>query len=162
MSLAWGLSASVLLLLCVVIAVIITLLVGVAQRLHRLHIRRDLAAAKLDEALVGRAHIAQIAAPQLTALSAAALQAEGFSPARIEAENALTKALTQLLSGESAVTLSHTHPQLREAQLRVQYARRFYNDAVADTAALERRWSVRVFRLAGTAAPAQFVNILDS
>ena len=46
--------------------------------------------------------------------------------------------------------------QLIDAEVRVQLAHRFYNDAVADTRALRLRSLVRAFRLGGTAPLPEF------
>jgi 8-oxo-dGTP pyrophosphatase MutT (NUDIX family) len=51
--------------------------------------------------------------------------------------------------------------ELADAEQRVVLARRVHNDAVRDTNALRRRWSVRWFRLAGTAAQPEYFEIAE-
>ena len=59
---------------------------------------------------------------------------------------------------ESSQSSGDVPAELRDAHTRVELARRFYNDAVADTLALQLRPMVRFFRLGGTAVVPQFAT----
>lgn len=133
-----------------------------AQRLDRLHVRTDAAAAALRAALDRRAVVARtIAAVQQPevglALRAAADAAENAAAAEREtAENELTRvlaALRELPTGLAA--------ELAEAEQRVMIARRVHNDAVRDTLALRATLLVRWLRLAGAAGPPHYFEIAD-
>jgi hypothetical protein len=171
--------------LAVVVAILLSMWVTFTiTRLDRLHARVDAAWAALDGQLVRRAaallHAAESpdsGAPQRLRPPSeqAAKQALGIKDAkrhasvdlddyratRQAAENAVGRMLGEL--GEVAVML---HPraadELREGAVRVQVARRFYNDAVRDTRALRSRRMPRLLRLAGHRAMPQFFDIDDS
>ncbi|HEY3260691.1 MAG TPA: NUDIX domain-containing protein [Pseudonocardiaceae bacterium] len=133
-----------------------------AQRLDRLHVRTDAAAAALRAALDRRAVVARtIAALQQpdvgAALRAAADAAEHAAPAEREAaENELTRALAALLELPAELGV-----ELADAEQRVMIARRVHNDAVRDTLALRGTRLVRWLRLAGTAGPPRYFEIAD-
>lgn len=121
-----------------------------AQRLNRLHIRTDAALASLQAALDRRAAVVGALLPEVRELAAAAegvALAHGAIDERISHERDLSLALAGV--GERP-------EQLTDAEVRVQLAHRFYNDAVADTRALRLRPLVRVLRLGGTAPLPEF------
>ncbi|AZA11554.1 hypothetical protein [Corynebacterium gerontici] len=122
-----------------------------AQRLHRLHIRTDAALASLQSALDRRAAIAAVMLPDLTRAASEAqavpLVYATFAQ-RIEKERAISAGIAEL---GSDVPLP-----LADAQVRLQLAHRFYNDAVADTRALRMRPLIRLTRLGGAAALPEF------
>jgi 8-oxo-dGTP pyrophosphatase MutT (NUDIX family) len=133
-----------------------------ANRLDRLHVRTDAAAAALRAALDRRAVVARTIAasqpPRLGArLRAAADAAEQASRAGWEtAENELTRALAALTELPAALG-----SELADAEQRVMLARRVHNDAVRDTLALRRTRLVRWLRLAGTAAAPRYFEIAE-
>jgi 8-oxo-dGTP pyrophosphatase MutT (NUDIX family) len=133
-----------------------------ANRLDRLHVRTDAAAAGLAAALERRAVVARSIAAVLPssrgkALRAAADAAEHAKPAdRETAENALSRALAQLPELPSGLGA-----ELVDAQQRVMIARRVHNDAVRDTLALRGTRLVRWLRLAGTTAMPRYFEIAE-
>lgn len=181
-----------------------------AVRLDRLHIRTDLAAQSLRNALVrrhtvavavadalhahgesnpddpghaGRAGAAGAENPVETRLERAVAEArrassERFTPGapqtRIEqAENDLTRALRAALAheepekgpGDGAQNHSAPGPALSAEAAAVgdglEIARRFYNDAVRDTRRLRERRIISLFRLAGSAAMPEYIEMMD-
>jgi hypothetical protein len=152
-----------------------------ASRLDRLHTRVEAAMASLDTQLVRRAAACLDAAALLDPAAAlfvadAAAQAlaagEGTAPAglagREEAENALGRAIRLTFAdpppgGRAGEALSaDVLTGLVRAWERVQLARRFHNDAVAQAQRVRRKRVVRWFRLAGTAAAPVMFEIDDS
>jgi 8-oxo-dGTP pyrophosphatase MutT (NUDIX family) len=133
-----------------------------ANRLDRLHVRTDAAAAGLRAALERRAVVARtIAAVQRSdvgeALRAAADTAENAPPAEREAaENELTRTLAAPLRLPTGLAA-----ELVDAEQRMMIARRVYNDAVRDTLALRATRLVRWLRLAGTAAAPRYFEIAE-
>jgi 8-oxo-dGTP pyrophosphatase MutT (NUDIX family) len=133
-----------------------------ANRLDRLHVRTDAAAAALWAALDRRAVVARSIAAMLPAAPGAALRAaadaaEHAPPAEREAaENALSRALGEV--GELPAVLD---AELADAEQRVVIARRVYNDAVRDTLALRGTRLVRWLRLAGTTALPRYFEIAE-
>ncbi|MFC6145245.1 hypothetical protein [Corynebacterium nasicanis] len=120
-----------------------------AQRLNRLHIRTDAALAALQATLDRRAAVVAALLPEVRALAGAAEEVplvHGGVDRRMALERDLSQALAPL----------ELPPQLIDAEVRVQLAHRFYNDAVADTRALRLRPLVRTFRLGGTAPLPEF------
>ncbi|MDO5511799.1 hypothetical protein, partial [Corynebacterium sp.] len=120
-----------------------------AQRLNRLHIRTDAALASLQAALDRRAAVVAALLPEVRAVAVAAEEVplvHGDVDKRISRERDLSRALSPL----------ELPPQLIDAEVRVQLAHRFYNDAVADTRALRLRPLVRSLRLGGTAPLPEF------
>jgi hypothetical protein len=153
-----------------------------ALRLDRLHIRVETARAALDTQLVRRAGACLDAAAALdpaTALLLADVAVEVLAAGerltvvgaaalsgREEAENGLSRAINMAF-GElpaSAVPASSTEAVtgLARACERVQLARRFHNDAVAQAQRVRRKRVVRWTRLAGTAAYPVMFEIDDS
>ncbi|AKK08932.1 hypothetical protein HCH15_02145 [Corynebacterium testudinoris] len=122
-----------------------------AQRLNRLHIRTDAALASLQAALDRRAAVVAVVLPAAREIAASAESiplASGSFEERISRESELTTAMEPVAEKVPV--------QLADADVRVQLARRFYNEAVADTRALRLRPAVRVLRLGGTAPLPEF------
>lgn len=139
----------------VLLAVLVTAMVlwvyFTAQRLNRLHIRTDAALAALQAALDRRVAVVAVLLPEVRELAAAAEErplAHGAIEERIARERDLSAALA-LREGDLPA-------QLVDAEVRVQLAHRFYNEAVADTRALRLRPLVRALRLGGTAPLPEF------
>ncbi|WP_020495018.1 hypothetical protein [Sciscionella marina] len=131
-------------LLLVVLGTVLVL--GTAHRLDRLHIRTDAARAGLAAALGRRAAVARVSGLGVRAL---ADEAEHAAPEdRPGAEDRLTAALDEL---DPRGLPEEVTGELADAQIRVVFACRVYNDAVRDTRALRARLLVRVLHLAGTA-----------
>ena len=137
-----------------------------AARLDRLHVRLSGTLAALDARLVRRAEAAVElatsglldAATSLIVANAAAESLEApaeHGAARELAENDLTEALDLALSPETVADLQASVlgqdvlARLGSACSRVQLARRFHNDAVTDVRRVRRKWTIRVFHLAG-------------
>jgi hypothetical protein len=151
-----------------------------AGRLDRLHHRVESARAALDTHLARRAAAAIEAAAVLDPASglvlagaAAESLAEGPDrddglPVAEEVENDLTLALLDTLSDPAEVAVVRAAPlaadlldTLAAACTRVQLARRFHNDAVAQAQRVRRKRVVRWARLAGRAQLPQMVEIDD-
>lgn len=141
----------------VAVAVVVTIVAlwayFTAQRLNSLHIRTDSALAKLQAVLDRRAAVAAALAPSA---GEAAHRAEevALTYGRFEERSARERELTALIRTQ----FSELPAQLVEAEVRVQLAHRFYNEAVADTRALRLRPLVRMLRLGGTAPLPQFFD----
>jgi len=148
-----------------------------ASRIDRLHHRVESSRAALDAQLARRAGLAVELAPRVgdprgTALASAASAAlTPLTPSGDLAEvaqSSLTRALADALAGPDDVDRLRREAQadqlltqLSEAVARSQMARRFHNDAVAQTQRVRRKWVVRAARLAGRAAWPQMVEIDD-
>jgi cell division protein FtsB len=155
-----------------------------AARLDRLHHRVETTRAALDAQLARRAAAAVEAAPLLDpatgllvadaaarALGAAEARTEwleGGEPAE-EVENDLTRALHAAFGDPGQVAELREGPLaaqsldlLAQACVRVQLARRFHNDAVAQAVRVRRKPVVRWARLAGHASLPVMVEIDDS
>lgn len=137
---------------------------GTANRLDRLHVRTDLAWQALDAALARRSVVVRSLAHDLPEDAAAALvdlslRAERVDrPGRERAENALSRAL----AGIDAADVRPAHAaELADADARVLIARRFHNDAVRDTRALQGRRLVRWLHLGGTAQMPPYFDITE-
>ncbi|MDQ6849538.1 MAG: hypothetical protein M3070_06100 [Actinomycetota bacterium] len=141
-------------------------------RLDRLHARVDAARAALDAQLVRRSaalmHVAD--SPENGLDPAERREREAAAEAALDpdpvgtrqaAENAVGRAVLDL-AGSGATIAPEAAAELREAAVRVQLARRFYNDAVRDTRALRARRMPRMLRLAGNAEMPQFFDIDDT
>lgn len=164
------------LVVAVVAAVLLSMwITSTLTRLDRLHARVDAAHAALDAQLVRRAAaLLQVAeapdsrlyAGQRRAQAATAERALSASPGgpaglREAVENAVGRAVLELAGGATVVA-AEAAAELREAAVRVQVARRFYNDAVRDTRALRARRMTRLLHLAGHAELPLFFDIDDS
>lgn len=137
----------------VIVAVVLMLawLYSLAKRLNRLHIRTDAARHSLEAALDRRAAVAAALIPEAAdaAHEAQDISCEyGSFAGRARAEKAL----------KSLIEASHQaeNPELVAAQTRVELATRFYNEAVADTRAVQLLPAARFFRLGGRAQVPQF------
>lgn len=161
-----------------VVTVVVTVVVGVvllttwvtwiATRVERLHGRVDAARASLDAQLVRRAAalqaladspgqpLDQALADRLRTVARASLDAN--PAAREMAENDLSRALYEIPADLDPDLLA----DLADAARRVAFARRFYNDAVRDTAALRRRGLPRLLRLGGRRPVPAFFEIDDT
>ena len=137
-----------------------------AARLDRLHVRLGGTLAALDARLVRRAEAAlELANSGLldgaTALLLATAAGESLEAppehgeAREQAESDLTEALELALTPAVVELLRESsHGQdlvdrVSSACTRVQLARRFHNDAVTDVRRVRRKWTIRMFHLAG-------------
>ncbi|MDQ1288497.1 MAG: hypothetical protein QG622_2062 [Actinomycetota bacterium] len=149
-----------------------------ASRLDRLHHRVESSRAALDAQLARRAAAALEAAPVLdpatglllTEAAAESLAAAEDSPPSVavleEVENDLTRALNAAFSDPDDVLALRADPVtsevldlLGQACLRVQLARRFHNDAVAQAERVHDKRIVRVARLAGHAERPQMIEM---
>ncbi|WP_285698431.1 hypothetical protein [Actinomadura sp. NBRC 104412] len=147
-----------------------------ATRLDRLHVRVETARAALDAALVRRAAVAlELAASRLLdpatslVLATAAHEARtADAESREFAESDLSRALRAVVDqpdfadtlkakGDGEVVLD----ELGGAAAKVVYARRFYNDAVAQARTARRKTLIRVLPLAGRAPLPDFFEIDD-
>lgn len=152
-----------------------------AGRLDRLHHRVESGRAALDAQLARRAGAALEAAPVLdpatgllltdaAAEALAAAEEEMPSVAVLEeVENDLTRALHAAFSDPDDVAALRTDPLtcetldlLGQACLRVQLARRFHNDAVAQAQRVRDKRIVRWARLAGHADRPQMIELDDA
>lgn len=159
-----------------------------AARLDRLHHRVESARAALDTQLVRRTAMA-VETAQLLDPSSALLLADAAAEAlavgesdtrgfgggvsrasdREEAENELSRALHAALDDPEGVTRLREEPMtadalgvLAQACERVQLARRFHNDAVAQAQRVRRKRVVRWARLAGRAEMPEMFEIDDA
>jgi len=94
---------------------------------------------------------------------------EGLGDERTEAESDLSAALRGVLDTPEEVARVRSAPggadavdHLAAAWFRVQLARRFHNEAVAQTLRVRSKWWVRLVRLAGRAALPQTVELDDA
>ena len=137
-----------------------------AARLDRLHVRLGGTLAALDARLVRRAEAAvELANSGLldgaTALLLATAAGESLEApsehgeAREQAENDLTEALDLALTPAVVSRCARRRTgrtslaRVASACTRVQLARRFHNDAVTDVRRVRRKWTIRMFHLAG-------------
>jgi hypothetical protein len=155
-----------------------------AARLDRLHNRVESARASLDVQLARRAGAALELAPVLdpataVVLSAAAAEAldhtgraDRFDDAagdREDAESDLTRALHAAFDDPAVLRALRRDPvaadllaRLAQACTRVELARRFHNDAVAQAQRVRRKRVVRWARLAGRAPMPQMIELDDT
>jgi 8-oxo-dGTP pyrophosphatase MutT (NUDIX family) len=149
---------------CLLAALVILLVASCllrANRLDRLHVRTDAAAAALLAALERRAVVARAVALHLAdnTLHTVATQTES-APTRDR--EAAENDLSGLLAGLDRARLPEPlRAELVDAEQRVMIARRVHNDAVRDTLALRSRRLVRWLRLAGTAPAPGYFEIVD-
>ncbi|NLT54151.1 MAG: hypothetical protein GXX79_06195 [Actinomycetales bacterium] len=156
-----------------------------AARLDRLHHKVESARAALDAQLVRRAAVSLEVAGALdpaTGLmlagaaseslgdgqTVAGIDGDGGAPLE-EAENDLTRAIQAAFEDPEHVARLRQNPvtgdvldALAEACTRVQLARRFHNDAVAQAQRVRRKRVVRWARLAGHAPSPPMIEIDDS
>lgn len=139
-------------------AVLVTLLaawaISTAQRLDRLHIRLDRSRDALQAALDRRCAVIAATVPEL-AVQARTTEEVRLTPrdldSRLAQEHVLNEALVHQMDTAGGASVS-VRQALKDADLRVMLALRFYNDAVTDTRALRLGPAVRTLRLGGTAA----------
>ncbi|WP_369373586.1 hypothetical protein AB1046_06615 [Promicromonospora sp. Populi] len=99
---------------------------------------------------------------------AAALKMDGLGPDRERAESGLTGTLREALGSPESVALLRAGPSgevveaLAATWYRVTLARRFHNEAVAQTQRVRRLWYVRLFYLAGRAPMPRTVELDDA
>jgi hypothetical protein len=161
--------------------VAVVFLVGVyvswrATRLDRLHVRVETARAALDAALVRRAAVAlEVAASRqldpatsLVLATAAHEARTADADSREFAESDLSRALRAVVDqpdfADTLKAKDDGQPVLDElggAAAKVVYARRFYNDAVAQARTARRKLLIRVLPLAGRAPLPDFFEIDD-
>lgn len=140
-------------------AVLFTLLAAwaynTAQRLNRLHIRLDRSRDALQAALDRRCAVIAAVYPELRSA------VEDVEHVRMTPQDVRTRLVQEeqlsALVAERVADQSVPGP-LSDANVRVELAIRFYDDAVADTRALRLRPSVSFLRLGGTAALPQFAR----
>ncbi|MET1074382.1 MAG: NUDIX domain-containing protein [Umezawaea sp.] len=136
---------------------------GMANRLDRLHVRTDAAWAGLDASLARRAVVARtvvgLEPDQATMLRNVADRAERAGRAEREAaENELSGLLADLDRSTLPPVLA---AELADAEQRVVLSRRVHNDAVRDTLSLRRRRLIRWLKLAGTAPQPSYFEIAE-
>lgn len=157
-----------------------------AQRLHRLHKRCEQAALALEGALDRRALAARTVARSLRRAAAHpgvdTAQAEEIRTAAATIRHAahivegtacpqlldlrereiVENDLTLALGRANLSSVEHEDiAGLQEAAVRVNLARRFYNNAVREALAVQTAPLVRFFHLAGHAPAPHFFNIID-
>src|ERR1039457_6337164 len=135
-----------------------------------MHTRLEAAHAALDVTLVRRSSVAlELASSGLLDPATSLLLAGAAHAARCErearelADGDRTRALRAAFGQPDFVAslggredAAELLAELEGAAHQVFLARKFYNDAVADTRAARRRWLVRLFHLAGGAALPEF------
>lgn len=157
-----------------------------AQRLHRLHKRCEQAAIALEGTLDRRALAARTVAramrrvaaqPGINAAESSQMVREANTishsahiveatacPELLDLRNRepVENDLTLILRRSDFSLVDHEDlAGLQEAALRVNLARRFYNNAVSEALALQTTPMVRFFRLAGHAPQPHYFNIVD-
>jgi 8-oxo-dGTP pyrophosphatase MutT (NUDIX family) len=155
-----------LLIVLVLAALIGPWVLGMANRLDRLHVRTDAAWAGLDASLARRAVVtrtvvtaAGLAPDAATMLRNVADRAERAPRAEREAaENELSGLLADLDRAALPPVLA---AELADAEQRVVLSRRVHNDAVRDTLALRKRRVSRWLKLAGTAPEPEYFEIAE-
>lgn len=159
-------------IVAVVLAILLTTVITMRlTRLDRLHARVDAAQAALDSQLVRRAaallHLAEMPGSGLEPLvahelSGAARDALTVNPTdRQTTENRVGRCIADI-AGRAATLPPDAITEISESAMRVQIARRFYNDAVRDARNLRARRMTRLFRLAGRRDMPQFFDIDDT
>jgi len=153
-----------------------------ANRLDRLHRKVATTRATLDSQLVRRAAVAaELASSGRLDPVSSVLIAEGAFEAldivdwegpdheREQVESGLSATLRTVLDDDGEVAALRADPvgvrlvdELAQAWYRVQLARRFHNESVAQTQRVRRKALVRAFRLAGHAAMPQTIEIDDA
>ncbi|WP_024794920.1 NUDIX hydrolase [Tomitella biformata] len=137
---------------------------GTANRLDRLHVRTDLAWQALDAALSRRAVVVRSLGVDLPAAEADRLTALTLRAERVDrdqregAENDLARALARI---DAVAVRPAQQAEMADADARVLIARRFHNDAVRNTRALQGRRLVRWLRLGGTADMPEYFDISE-
>lgn len=173
MSTSTVLYLALVLLLLVVLGVYFS---HVAGRLDRAHLKVESTRAALHTNVAYRSSLALDLArldtldPTLAAELAKAARAareEEVADSGWHQESVLTAALTAALADDEArrrteVAAPDTVADLASVCRRVQYSRRFHNDAVSQARALHGRFLARTFRLAGHAPNPEYIDFDDS
>jgi len=175
-------AAEVALIVAGVLALLVWLTWSRANRLDRLHRKVAATCATLDTQLVRRAAVAaELASSGRLDPATGLLLADGAFEAlglddwsgtageREEVESGLTAILRTVLDDPEEVAALQADPvaeallaDLAQAWYRVQLARRFHNEAVAQTQRVRRKLLVRGLRLAGHAPMPRTIEIDDS
>jgi hypothetical protein len=130
----------------------------------------------VSSVLIGEASWASIAAGSPQTQGIARLPAEIGGPERVDApadrgliESELSATLREALDDPAEVEALREEPgadelldALGDAWYRVQLARRFHNEAVAQAQRMRRGWAVRTLRLAGHAPMPQTLELDDA
>lgn len=157
-----------------------------ASRLDRLHARVEGTLNALDAQVVRRAEatlelansglldaasalmLASAASESLAASEEADATTPTFPAERERVESELSEALSLALTPELVASVddepgfgAELLARMRATGLRVQLARRFHNEAVTDVRRVRRKFTVRVFRLAGYAVLPRTVEFDD-
>ena len=150
-----------------VVVAVATYLTWVATRVDRLHARAAAARAALDAQSLRRAAAAvefgesrHLPEPQQAARAVLAAHAEAVRedlPARVEAENRLTKVLHHATEELNTETLT----DVVESSRRLALARQVHSDRVRDARAMRRRRLVRLLGLARKHGAPEFFDIED-
>lgn len=146
-------STAIYILIAIALTVALLWAYFTAQRLNRMHIRTDAARENLRASLDRRAAVIGATVPEL-AEAARAVEQMGLGATEINERCEKEAALAKLIAG-----LENPPRALGEAEVRVELAQRFYNQAVTDTRALRTRPLVRGFRLAGNAPLPVFAEL---
>lgn len=160
------------LIFAVIVAVLLTTWITFTlTRLDRLHARVDAAQAALDSQLVRRAaallHLGEMPGSGLEPtvaldIASAAREALTINPTdRQAAENKVGRCIADI-AGRVKTLPADAMTELSESAMRVQIARRFYNDAVRDARSLRSRRMPKLLRLAGNREMPQFFDIDDT
>ncbi len=175
-------TAEVLLVVTAALALAVWLTWVRANRLDRLHRKVAATRATLDTQLVRRAAVAaELASSGVLDPVSSVLMAqgafeslevddwEGPDRAREEVESSLSAILRTALDDPEEVEALRADPvgsrlldELSRAWYRVQLARRFHNESVAQAQRVRRKALVRALRLAGHAEMPQTIEIDDS
>jgi hypothetical protein len=169
-------TAVIVLVIVVVLAMLGVYISWRAGRLDRLHARVEAARFALDAALVRRSSVAlELASSGLldpatsVLLAGAAHDARSAGDGREMPESDLTRALRAVFSQPDFRTMlagregiEELLAELESASHQVFLARKFYNDAVAATLRARQRWLAVLLRLAGNATKPEFFEIDDS
>jgi hypothetical protein len=159
----------------VVGAVVVTAVYYAASRIDRMHRRVDRAWDSLGLQLTRKASVAldlahaQVWDPVTSIVVGSAARAAFDASPRAVEQSELTEALRQALGGpeqiDQVLADPDRAPDLRDLAAvwyRAQLARRFYNEAVAQTFRLRSRRTVRWFHLAGRTPMPQTCDIDDA
>lgn len=126
-----------------------------AQRLDRLNIRTDSTRNALQAALDRRAAVLAALNPEVADVAARA-EAIPLSTGRFSDRAAAEREVSAIIGDYG----SEPPAQIIDANVRVELAHRFYNEAVADTRALSLSPVVRRLRLGGTAKLPEFFEFM--
>ncbi|MEV4312138.1 NUDIX domain-containing protein [Actinocrispum sp. NPDC049592] len=146
----------------VVLLLLVAWMIATANRLDRLHVRKDAAWAALDAALARRAVVARaVAATGDAPASLREVADHAERTPRVDREAAENELSRELAAVERAKLPLALLAELIDAEQRVVIARRVHNDAIRDALAQRRRRMVRWLRLAGTAPLPEYFEIAE-